>query len=66
MISHHTQLRDFLEIAQQARAGELLPHFQTEPDSAELRRRRDDAWQRRLERELAGEDPFTSTEAPGE
>ncbi|BBH12881.1 hypothetical protein [Chromobacterium haemolyticum] len=66
MISHHTILRDYLEIAKQARAGELLPRFQPEPVSPELRRRRDDSWQRRLERELAGEDPFNSTEAPSE
>lgn len=63
MIGHNTELRDFIQIAQGARASELVPKVRSKPDSPELRRRRDDAWERRIARELAGNDPITDKAA---
>lgn len=63
MIGHNTELRDFIQIAQGARANELVPKVRSAPESPELRRRRDDAWERRIARELAGNDPITDKAA---
>ncbi|UGA38223.1 hypothetical protein JOS77_30880 [Chromobacterium haemolyticum] len=63
MISHNTQLRDYLITARQARSNELVTKVRSAPDSPELRRRRDDAWERRIARELAGNDPITDKAA---
>ncbi|KMN36517.1 MULTISPECIES: hypothetical protein [Chromobacterium] len=63
MIGHNTELRDFIQIAQGARASELVPKVRSKPETPEHRRRRGDYWQRQLERELAGEDPINDKAA---
>ncbi|OVE45693.1 hypothetical protein [Chromobacterium violaceum] len=63
MISHNTALRDYLETAQRARAMELLPSMKSQPITPEHRRWRDDAWEKRIARELDGEDPINDKAA---
>lgn len=58
MIGHDTTIRDWLEIKQRARSHDLQPNIKTPPMAPELKRRRDDSEERRMFRQLAGDEPI--------
>ncbi|WP_137010116.1 hypothetical protein [Aquitalea aquatilis] len=60
MIGHDTQMRDWIAVTAEARSRTVMRgvQFKTKPVSADLKKRKDDAEQRRQLRELIGTDPY--------